>query len=1444
MFDGSFRTNKREINYAGASASAKSTRSSHLNSARQQRLARAQAKAKLGAVKVLQRCWRGVREGSWGGDGGGCTWGRKGVAGWLDRRFQDAELTLTLGASINNTSEVTSIMTKYQPRISKAASILAIRLSPPLLPFFASNKNRTGDASLSDQTSEECIRRDLLSLDSLLRPCYNIPSLDGTKFIVSPIAARRLVGVILVLLRQSFHFGLSSNTANKTTTACNGTREIDNCRLVELLNYLLESFFVPGGDWAKDGSADDLWTLRPSDYYMEMILSRGDDGGNAMGGGEAEGGRMLINLFLCFRDCCMLGCTNGEDSSFMDTDESTATLVEMQQMLLKWCCRVVLHLTTVENHGCNSQGGIVPIKYQQGLALLASILFSTDGLSSMSTLPWIDEQLTGCLASVEQYLRTKSFNRTTPTATSPSSLVWSPLLIHYLSTAISAMSNVSMPKSSGKSRNRKILGLRRSFAPCAETKRSNDSVEDVNDGLGGWLGAISDSIATREVVVLDRVFSCADECKKQQKQQQQLFSWAIPIMLQYTLVHQKSLATLASFAARGDNIVTWALSKRETQTDSATMVPDTVTAAVKVFDAEESDDDSQDESDITGQSRLQSSSTRRDNTTTGRYSRADLQTTPKLDVLYQNLSLQAKKAVLDSMCSLTQMEVQQLLSVATKVGKGDMMQQLSVVLIPSASQPPSDALSLLLAPFSQSSMLTQARDAYAGTLSVLMRACSGLKAGRNAASPLLARIAFQDDLVHRLWEVASTKAPLVSSIPLQPSSVSSTNAHSEMASACEAVVVLCDVFSHTLLTLQDSQFLEYYANDETTKASSSRIVASELVLTLKYILSDLYWDRPVLATDISAHASVQKSCPETEVRFQRARLLLSGTKLWNALYERWCRLFRSGQFCSEESWWFPRLASRGQHDNNPIIHSQTTTVGQDDNEDDMDESSIASVAMDEEEDVARAASSAAANDAGSDALASSFRDPKMARVLTCIPQALNFDRRVHLFQSLLESDKARTQDEAASFQQMMMNEEGGFSARERVTIRRDALYTDSLNSLNPLGKRLRKKVQVTFVNKHGMEEAGIDGGGVQKEFFDELIKDAFLPREVKEEEEGDAAIEQHPDFFVETPLQTLQVNAALDGSNDLLRNYEFLGRVLAKAMYEGILVDPQFCLPFLNKLLGKQNSLDDLCNLDPEYYRNLKSLRYMNANEIRELGLTFETTSQGSKIVELISGGSTTNVTKENVIQYIHLVSHQRMNVSGSRQTAAFLRGFRDVIPAPWVRLFSAYEFQKLISGDDAVKGYGTSRSVGCSAILLYYECLTLLFLSYTHRIDVRGMMSVMRYSGGFHPSQPIIHWLWEVVDEMDPTQQRKFLKFMTSCSRQPLLGFASLVPAPCIQQTRLREDNTGNDISEESSFGNIRLPTSSTCMNLLKLPKYTSKEMLREKLIYAIESAAGFELS
>jgi len=40
------------------------------------------------------------------------------------------------------------------------------------------------------------------------------------------------------------------------------------------------------------------------------------------------------------------------------------------------------------------------------------------------------------------------------------------------------------------------------------------------------------------------------------------------------------------------------------------------------------------------------------------------------------------------------------------------------------------------------------------------------------------------------------------------------------------------------------------------------------------------------------------------------------------------------------------------------------------------------------------------------------------------------------------------------------------------------------------------------------------------------------------------------------------------------------------------------------------------------------------------------------------------------------------------------------------------------------------------------------------------------------------------------------------------------------------------------------RLPTASTCTNLLKLPPFNSVDQMREKLLYAIQSGVGFELS
>jgi ubiquitin-protein ligase E3 C len=560
---------------------------------------------------------------------------------------------------------------------------------------------------------------------------------------------------------------------------------------------------------------------------------------------------------------------------------------------------------------------------------------------------------------------------------------------------------------------------------------------------------------------------------------------------------------------------------------------------------------------------------------------------------------------------------------------------------------------------------------------------------------------------------------------------------------------------------------------------------------------------------------------EGRVASVRARLILSGTKLWNSLYERWCRLYTSARFCDESIWWFPTLSTSLSSVNDSLVSNENSSRNRRVHQSGQDTSLVVASDNDDPMDIDTLSSSEDENgddnetglnvDLESDRLAAVFSDPKMARLLASIPQALPFDRRVKLFDSLLRADKAQSQNESSDLRQvmlaMMRDEDSDIPGREAVHVRRDQLYNDSMEQLNKLGRKLKRRVQVTFTNQHGTQEAGIDGGGVFKEFIDDLIKDAFSV--------GVSTANQH--LFSATPFQTLMVNTDLLDDVEVLTHYEFLGRVLGKAVYESILVEPQFCLPFLNQLLGKSNSIEDLKNLDLEYYNNLTKMYDMTAGEIETMDLSFEmtiVTGVSVKTIELVPGGRNIPVSKSNVIQYIHLVSYQRLNILTAPKTRAFLRGFRDLIPASWVRLFSAYELQKVISGDDSVQG-----------------------------IDVASLKQVMQYAAGYHPEQSVIVWFWEIIEEMAADQQRKFLKFMTSCSRQPLLGFGSLEPAPCIQQIRL-PDALFETSDNEKIVKETPLPTSSTCMNLFKLPNYRSKELMRQKMLVAIESGAGFELT
>lgn len=82
---------------------------------------------------------------------------------------------------------------------------------------------------------------------------------------------------------------------------------------------------------------------------------------------------------------------------------------------------------------------------------------------------------------------------------------------------------------------------------------------------------------------------------------------------------------------------------------------------------------------------------------------------------------------------------------------------------------------------------------------------------------------------------------------------------------------------------------------------------------------------------------------------------------------------------------------------------------------------------------------------------------------------------------------------------------------------------------------LKKRVRVHLLNAHGLDEAGIDGGGIFREFLNELLKSGFNPNQ---------------GFFKTTNEGLLYPNPAAHMlvGDSFARHYYFLGRMLGKVM--------------------------------------------------------------------------------------------------------------------------------------------------------------------------------------------------------------------------------------------------------------------------------------------------------
>uniref|UniRef100_A0A671PYN7 Ubiquitin-protein ligase E3B n=1 Tax=Sinocyclocheilus anshuiensis TaxID=1608454 RepID=A0A671PYN7_9TELE len=429
-------------------------------------------------------------------------------------------------------------------------------------------------------------------------------------------------------------------------------------------------------------------------------------------------------------------------------------------------------------------------------------------------------------------------------------------------------------------------------------------------------------------------------------------------------------------------------------------------------------------------------------------------------------------------------------------------------------------------------------------------------------------------------------------------------------------------------------------------------------------------------------------------------------------------------------------------------------------------------------------------------------------LLQYIPHVIPHKNRVLLFRNIVTKEK----------ETLGLVETSSASPHvTHITIRRSRMLEDGYDQLRRLPvNSIKGVIRVKFVNDLGMDEAGIDQDGVFKEFLEEIIKKVFNPAlNLFKTTSGNERL--YP-----SPTSSIHENH--------LQLFEFVGKMLGKAMYEGIVVDVPFASFFLSQVLGHHHStfyssIDELPSLDSEFYKNLTSIKRYDG-DVSDLGLTlsYDEEVMGQLVChELIPGGKTMPVTNENKISYIHLMAHFRMHTQIKEQTAAFIRGFRSIINPEWLHMFSTPEVQRLISGDNA-------------------------------EIDLDDLKKHTVYYGGFHSSHRVILWLWDILSsDFSPEERAMFLKFVTSCSRPPLLGFAYLKPPFSIRCVEVSDDqDTGDTLgSVLRGFFTIRkkepggrLPTSSTCFNLLKLPNYSKKSILRDKLRYAISMNTGFELS
>ncbi|XP_065152323.1 probable E3 ubiquitin-protein ligase HERC4 isoform X1 [Paramisgurnus dabryanus] len=312
-------------------------------------------------------------------------------------------------------------------------------------------------------------------------------------------------------------------------------------------------------------------------------------------------------------------------------------------------------------------------------------------------------------------------------------------------------------------------------------------------------------------------------------------------------------------------------------------------------------------------------------------------------------------------------------------------------------------------------------------------------------------------------------------------------------------------------------------------------------------------------------------------------------------------------------------------------------------------------------------------------------------------------------------------------------------------------------------------------------EEAVDAGGVRKEFFLLMMKELLDPKYGMFRYYEDSRLI----WFAHKTFEDIDL-------------FHLVGVICGLAIYNLTIVELNFPLALYKKLLKKDPSLEDLKELMPDVGRSLQQLLDYTEDDLEEtFCLNFTVTEDNfgaTEVLELIPNGIDISVNMSNRQEFVNAYVEYIFNTSVAPQFTAFYTGFHKVCGGKVLELFQPSELQAMVIGNT--------------------------------NYDWKELEMSTEYKGEYWADHPTIKIFWEVFHELPLERKKQFLLFLTGSDRIPILGMKSL--ALVIQPT---------------GGGEQYFPVAHTCFNLLDLPKFTSKETLKEKLLQAIEHNQGFNL-